>query len=52
MASRLGELIILTVLSALIGGIAFAFDYYLPAAVFAGVTCTIGTLAVVVRNFW
>jgi hypothetical protein len=52
MDGRVRELTVLTGLSAVICGTAFAFDYYLAAAIFAAFTCSIGVLAVVVRNFY
>jgi hypothetical protein len=52
MNRRVSELIVLTGLSAVICGVAFAFDYYVATAVFAALTCTTGVLAVAVRNFW
>ena len=50
MDRRVRELMVLTGLSALICGIAFASDYNLPTAVFAALTCTIGVLTVVVSG--
>jgi hypothetical protein len=52
MDRRVRELAVLTGLSAVICGVAFAFDYYVAAVMFAALTCTIAVVAVVVRNFW
>jgi hypothetical protein len=52
MDRRVRELAVLTGLSAVICGVAFASDYYIAATMFAALTCTTAVLAVVTRNFW
>jgi hypothetical protein len=44
------EVIALTGLSAVICGVAFAFDYVVPTAIFAVMTCTIGLIALALRQ--
>jgi predicted membrane protein len=52
MDRRVDELAVLTAASAMIYGVAFAFDYVIATAVFAALACTIGVIAVTIGTFF